>query len=349
MADESDCALGEAEEEYSRPWRIAAAFILLGCSLAGPLLPVVAARWPKLLVPQALLRQGRAFGAGVILATAFIHMLTPASEKLTNPCLPPIFTDKYGAWAGAIAMTAALLVQLLEFGVSLHHDAPAQAQSDASNEAVPLDSEVPVNGSSSSMQFGKLGGDEPAKYEPVASAHAHAHGHAHLVLNGESGARHRQASVLVLELGIAMHSVIIGLDLGVSGNDEFVALLIALSFHQFFEGFALGGALIDAGIRSLGKLAPAIAWFACSTPIGVLLGVGIHSSYNANSRTALIVQGVLDAASAGILIYSSLVELINNQFTQNPEFRKQPLRTRVTSFLALYLGAAAMAFIGRYA
>jgi len=47
-----------------------------------------------------------------------------------------------------------------------------------------------------------------------------------------------------LELGIVAHSVIIGIALGVSNSPCTIRpLLAALSFHQFFEGFALGGCI----------------------------------------------------------------------------------------------------------
>ena len=48
----------------------------------------------------------------------------------------------------------------------------------------------------------------------------------------------------MLELGIVTHSVIIGVTLGVSESPCTIRpLLAALSFHQFFEGFALGGCI----------------------------------------------------------------------------------------------------------
>ena len=50
---------------------------------------------------------------------------------------------------------------------------------------------------------------------------------------------HLQITAYILEVGIALHSVVIGVTLGVSRGPEFVSLLIAVAFHQFFEGFAL--------------------------------------------------------------------------------------------------------------
>ena len=48
----------------------------------------------------------------------------------------------------------------------------------------------------------------------------------------------------VLEMGIVVHSIIIGISLGTSDSlDTIKPLIIALSFHQFFEGIGLGGCI----------------------------------------------------------------------------------------------------------
>ncbi len=52
----------------------------------------------------------------------------------------------------------------------------------------------------------------------------------------------------MLELGIALHSVLIGVALGVAGTPAAAKpLAAALVFHQSFEGFALGSAIAEAG------------------------------------------------------------------------------------------------------
>ena len=49
------------------------------------------------------------------------------------------------------------------------------------------------------------------------------------------------------------------------------------------------------------------AFFALTTPTGVAVGLGIRSTYNANSPAALATAGVFDSISTGILIYMALV------------------------------------------
>lgn len=49
--------------------------------------------------------------------------------------------------------------------------------------------------------------------------------------------------------------------------------------------------------------------YGLTTPIGIAVGLGVRTTYNPGSTTASIVSGVLDAFSAGILIYTGLVEV----------------------------------------
>ena len=43
--------------------------------------------------------------------------------------------------------------------------------------------------------------------------------------------------------------------------------------------------------------------------LGIAVGLGVRTTYNPDSTTASIVSGILDAFSAGILIYTGLVEV----------------------------------------
>ncbi|KAL5216774.1 hypothetical protein ABZP36_008175 [Zizania latifolia] len=71
-----------------------------------------------------------------------------------------------------------------------------------------------------------------------------------MVINAPEGSiaetiRHRVVSQ-VLELGILVHSVIIGVSLGASVRSSTIRPLVgALSFHQFFEGIGLGGCIVQ--------------------------------------------------------------------------------------------------------
>jgi hypothetical protein len=52
--------------------------------------------------------------------------------------------------------------------------------------------------------------------------------------------------IQVLELGVVVHSLIIGMSLGASDFPSTVRPLVpALTFHQLFEGIGLGGCIVQ--------------------------------------------------------------------------------------------------------
>ncbi|MBA0715505.1 hypothetical protein Golax_014398 [Gossypium laxum] len=53
---------------------------------------------------------------------------------------------------------------------------------------------------------------------------------------------------------------------------------------------------------------------------GVAIGIAIINAYDENSPTALIVEGLLNAALSGILIYMALVDLLAADF-MNPKLQ----------------------------
>ena len=133
--------------------------------------------------------------------------------------------------------------------------------------------------------------------------------------NGETGGLDaRLVGFFILEFGVIFHSVIIGLTLSTSGT-EFNTLFIVIIFHQTFEGLGLGSrlAILPFKKRSPWPWVLGIA-YGVVTPIGMAIGLGLRTTYDSASQTALIVSGTLDAISSGILLYTGLVELLAHEF-----------------------------------
>ncbi|KAF3775644.1 Zinc-regulated transporter 2 [Nymphaea thermarum] len=150
----------------------------------------------------------------------------------------------------------------------------------------------------------------------------------------------------VLELGIVVHSVIIGVSLGASESPCTIKPLVAaLSFHQFFEGMGLGGCIVQAKFKS--KATALMALFSLTTPVGIAIGIGISSTYNENSPTALIVEGVFNSASSGILIYMALVDLLAADF-MTPRMQNSG-KLQVLANVSLLLGAGLMSLLAKWA
>jgi hypothetical protein len=92
-----------------------------------------------------------------------------------------------------------------------------------------------------------------------------------------------------------------------------------------FEGLGLGSRLAYLPLPDRLNWVPfgGALLYAIMTPIGVAAGLGVRTTYDANSETAQIVSGVLDALSAGILLYTGLVELLAHEFLYVGIFRRQ--------------------------
>jgi zinc transporter 1/2/3 len=288
-------------------------------------------------------------------------MLTPAVEKLSSECLPASWTESYGPWAFLFVVASILGMQLIDYVVEGAYKA-AMARRDAA-DSTPPGAILSVHASRHVLAPPPGGGGDEETGGATAGEQCAVHGGGckSLLPHSPGGSpaagsaapapavdRSLVVGVYLMEAGIALHSVLIGVSLGVASGSAFVTLLIALSFHQAFEGFAIGSAAVDAGLPHRRALALG-ALYAVATPVGIAVGIGARLSYRANAAAALLTEGVLDSVSAGILIYVGLVELVNPLMTQSVWLRAQRWYMQVLSFLFLYAGAGAMAVIGKWA
>ncbi|CAA6666148.1 unnamed protein product [Spirodela intermedia] len=304
-------------------------------------------------------------------------MLPDGQDALTNPCLPHWPWSEF-PFPGFIAMIASLGTLVLDFlGTQFYMRKHRKERGEPKATAPPVaetDEERRI-GISSATEVeveevaATAGGKDHESMHIVgmyahAAAHRHSHPHRHSPCegsapsalsprgdDGDSGdesshVRHVVVSQ-ILELGIVSHSMIIGLSLGVSQSPCTIRPLIgALGFHQFFEGFALGGCISQAQFQA--KAATFMAcFFAITTPSGIAAGAALSSVYNANSPRALVVEGVLDSVSAGILIYMALVDLIGADF--HSRSMSCSTRLQVLSYVALFFGALSMALLALWA
>ena len=150
----------------------------------------------------------------------------------------------------------------------------------------------------------------------------------------------QMTAIFILEFGVIFHSIFIGLTLAVAG-DEFPTLYVVLVFHQTFEGLGLGTRLASAPWPKSKRWTPYVLAMAygVSTPLAIGIGLGVRLTYLPGSQTTLIVNGIFDSISAGILIYTGLVELMAHEFMFSPTMRKAPIRTVLGAYINMCLGA----------
>ncbi|KAI7742953.1 hypothetical protein M8C21_010424 [Ambrosia artemisiifolia] len=286
----------------------------------------------------------KAFGAGVILATGFVHMLPDATEALTNPCLPKSPWSQF-PFSGFIAMMAALMTLLVDFISTQYYENKQRTQVQDVPQVVNDNPEVYREGDGGGIHIVGIHAHSShhSHNHKDVTAHSDVHMHSHGSDDDDEGDARRVVVSQVLELGIISHSILIGLSLGVSQSPCTIRpLLGALSFHQLFEGLALGGCISQAKLTTLHSTTMA-CFFAITTPLGVSIGTVISSFYNPNSPRGLVIEGVLDAMSGGILIYMALVDLIAADF-MSKKMRCNG-RLQVVSYIALFLGAGLMALL----
>ena len=156
--------------------------------------------------------------------------------------------------------------------------------------------------------------------------------------------------VFILEFGVIFHSVFIGLTLAVAGA-EFDTLYVVIVFHQTFEGLALGSRFASIDWPKSRRWTPYAlgAGYAFSTPLAIGIGLGVRSTYHPGSATALISNGVFDSISAGILIYTGLVELMAHDFIFSSHMQRAPIGELLKAFGTMCAGAGLMALLGKWA
>ena len=150
----------------------------------------------------------------------------------------------------------------------------------------------------------------------------------------------QMTAIFILEFGVVFHSIFVGLTLAVAG-EEFKTLYVVLVFHQTFEGLGLGSRLAVTPWPKSKSWTPylfAIS-YGLSTPIAIAIGLGLRTTYAPGSQTALIVNGVFDSISAGILIYTGLVELMAHEFMFSQLMRRANIKTLMSAFGMMCLGA----------
>ncbi|CAK7199482.1 low-affinity Zn(2+) transporter zrt2 [Sporothrix eucalyptigena] len=185
---------------------------------------------------------------------------------------------------------------------------------------------------------------------PPGNADHLAHGHDHVPGDSHASYGSQIVSLLILEFGVVFHSLFIGLSL--AGSDNLHVLLIVIAFHQFFEGLGLGSRLAVADWPSNWK-----AWtgylmalgYGVTTPIGIAIGLGVNAGLNSQPDKAQLVNGIFDAVSSGILVYTALVELLAHEFMFNPEMRDAKLRVQMLAFGCVAVGVGLMALLAKWA
>jgi zinc transporter 1/2/3 len=305
-----DCTTEAAASGSLLGLRVGGLFGILAVSSVGVFLPLFA--MTKRL--NSLFFVLRAMAAGVVLSTGFVHVLGDAFPILSDPCLNLSTTYP---WAMTFATFSTLFTFVLEF------------------------------------YLGKCFKKRAAQLTARANASAGEENPSSVEQGDEKAASRERARLmyttasLTFECGIIFHSIFIGITLGITSDpDTAKALAIALMFHQFCEGLALGATFVKAEYSLLKYCILGFA-FLIVTPIGVAIGIGVGGSYQSESPLALGFEGAFDSLAAGILIYNAIADLILPTFDEE-EMPASPL-LQALAIVFLFVGAGIMSLIAKWA
>lgn len=387
LGKRDSCASGGANaNEYNTGLHVGALMIIWFVSSLAAAFPIAAKKLPGLKIPARFFFAVRHFGTGVLIATAFVHLLPTAFISLGNPCLGDFWVNDYPAMPGAIALASIFLVTVLEmiFHPARHGPEPracsvpavAVTEPDGNEGGEAQRTEAPENDKRLVVPFGPKDGrrgransvgsglnrlhtteqdnNAPAAGERDAElARKEADDESiteETTLTPEQKIRKERLQCVLLELGILFHSVFIGMALSVSVGNEFIVLLIAIAFHQTFEGLALGSriATISWGDKTKQPWIMA-AVYGLTTPLGQALGIATHTLYSPDSKEGLIVVGVMNSISAGLLTFASLVELMSEDFLSDESWKHLRGKKRVIACVLVFMGAFGMSLVGAWA
>ena len=354
------------DDSYNLTLAIVSVFVLWIVSFMGAAYPLLLSlsRHPHIVMS---IRLGSFAGSGVMLATAFVHMLYTANENLSSNCLPESWLDAYGPWAFLFACLTIIILQTIDYvlylfmkpvgrnaeGVNegnLVMDDTAEDRLDRMEVADADATSISVSTSTATAAIRSIGASNSAnckshvkcKDEDCKSR----------VLLGSSHKDKPRAALLsnliISEVSIGVHSLVIGLSLGLTGSSEFVALFVAIIFHQLLEGVALGSATAESGLGNKMVLIFA-AVYSITTPIGIAVGIAVRQSLDTSSPSMLYTVGILDSIAAGALIYLALADHMNALRVHAKWMRQSTPAIQAACFAAFYIGAATLLVIAIWA
>ncbi|KAF9040227.1 Zinc/iron permease [Hymenopellis radicata] len=431
-------------------------------SLFAVSFPGISKKSTYLPIPKVVFFIGKHFGTGVILSTAFCHLLQDSFAALTSPEVSQEYGSMVGKQCGLIILASMLLIFLVEY-ISTSYVDHLHAEPSAPSSPAPTlrrlpsvpnlhhhcltDSPLPTPLSEVTPLLTDT--THPMSSAPATIRHPPQHYLSSLMLNsprhsrssesfyvindlvhhvnngeyqliggrggcvcvcvcpagGENGqsrtkpgavaipmhedpseeeppriGRKRQVvGILVLQLGIMIHSLVIGLTLAITHGSEFTSLATAICFHQLFEGLSLGIRIAalppsasndDAITTNLltrcqrNWLAPTLSFlFGITTPVG--MGLGMAAFASSSHAQMQLTQGLMSAISAGMLIYAATVEMLAGDFVygnlqgehshgeggdeehkEDEEHEEATPKRKAVALLSLLAGVACMGLIG---
>ena len=335
---------------FSENLRIASIFIMLVAGLFGVIFPLVYygnqdVSGMKRIHDSELFLILRTFAAGVMLALGFIHLLFEAVIELAE------VVPDYPCLGLTLAVVGILLVLAFE-QIAISFSEASMVCCDASKPrpktilSGPHDVIPPAEEETNldNLQVVASVANQPRTSE--IHEHVHHHYGSSFNLLANSNVPSSLIKAYVMEISVAVHSFILGVSLGALAGKSYLptleALIIALVFHQIFEGIGMGTAIQQARLElKTAKVVLFVLVFVLSVPMGIVIGLLVTYYPNQSvdektqERNAKLTMGILNAIAAGLLIYISMIEMLAEAFQTTVLSNNIALRAKLYASMCL--------------
>lgn len=297
--------------------KAAALVVMAIITIAAALIPLYVRRRMagRMHLPktQILLSGCLCFGAGVLLATVFLHLLPEARMFVEN-------AEDKGFMPRTPYPVAELLVCVGFFLIYIVEDVVHSCVSRTSNksrEKGDVQLRKSPRHSVDGMKKTKLQEEEEDEDEDEEAAtarrlmehRASAGGHSHHGM-GEGLSLLRAVVVVV---AFSFHSVMEGLALGLQNEAAGVWFLFgALMSHKIFIAFCMAMELLEVGVALAPFLASMII-FSLSSPVGGLIGALVSLYSTEETAGGVLSTTILQCISAGTILYVTFCEVLERE------------------------------------
>lgn len=224
------------------------------------------------------------FGGGALLTVALSHVIPEAFSLY-----PASSSDKYPA-AGMLVVTGYWVLMGVDKVLislcakpSVEPSTPAEPFSAGPNEPCAKS-------------------DDASTSEPGAAT-GHGSG-----VSSQDGLPHGILQCLGVFLGMAIHSLMAGISMGLmTESSDIEALGIAIACHKIFDVTALCIVMVRADVELI-KAIPTAVVVALMTPLGIILG-------NADAEISNNTNGALQALCGGTFLYVAIQEILAEEFS----------------------------------
>ena len=283
--------------------KIVSIFVFLGLAMAFGLMPYYIKAFRK---STKFLSISNAFAGGLFLGIGLFHVLPEGAEKLKDFSLPWAFFCAYLSYA------LILFVEKVAFNSHslLHGHGNSSKEAKITVEPLPSlnNSGRPTSNEEAEEHLvEKVENQENQEKEEKEENeqdhekdHDHEHDHSHAKKGG--------ITPYILLLALGFHGFFEGMALGIQGevrNTLFLALAIAA--HKWAASLTLGISIIKAEIK-LKQLVIMILIFGLIGPVGIAFGMILKATANE------VVEGIFLAISVGTFLYIACTEVLVEEF-----------------------------------